>query len=82
MCLATPHHAEVERWQPSLYETSAFMLSMIGVLAHDTCAPAIEALRELIAQPADSYSLDLLHMEAEQRQKRIEERAETCNQKR
>jgi hypothetical protein len=55
------------------YEASAFILSMIGLLAHDTRAPAIEALRELIAQPADSYTLDLLHMAAEQRQKRVEE---------
>lgn len=58
------------------YEASAFMLSMIGALARDTRAPAIEALRELIAQPADSYSLDLLHMAAEQGQKRIEEQSE------
>jgi hypothetical protein len=58
------------------YEASAFILSMIGLLANDTRAPAIEALRDLVTQPADSYTLDLLHMAAEQRQKLVEENFE------
>lgn len=57
----------------SPFEAASFVRSMIQRLADDTSIEAIEALQELIAEPEDSYTLDLLHMAAEQRQKRAEE---------
>lgn len=57
----------------SPFEAASFVRTMIQRLADDTSIEAIEALQELITEPEDSYTLDLLHMAAEQRQKRAEE---------
>ncbi|MGY0833734.1 NACHT domain-containing protein [Azospirillum argentinense] len=58
------------------YDATNFLHALIGRLANDTGDEATEALRTLAAEPADSYSELILHMAAEQRQKRAEEALE------
>ncbi|WP_247894705.1 NACHT domain-containing protein [Azospirillum argentinense] len=55
------------------YDATDFLRGLIGRLANDTGDESTEALGALAAEPADTYSELILHMAAEQRQKRAEE---------
>ncbi|WP_391349256.1 NACHT domain-containing protein [Azospirillum sp. A23] len=55
------------------YDATDFLRGLIGLLANDTGDEATEALQALAAEPADTYSELIVHMAAEQRQKRAEE---------
>lgn len=55
------------------YDATLFLHAMMSSIAGDTTPAASLALQELIEEPADGYTAHLLHMAAEQRQKRAEE---------
>jgi hypothetical protein len=55
------------------HDATDFLRALIGRLANDTGAEAIDAMRALMAEPDDSYSEQIRHMAAEQRQKYAEE---------
>jgi hypothetical protein len=54
------------------HDATDFLRALINRMADDTSVEASEAIHELIAEPADSYTNLIRHMAAEQRQKRVE----------
>lgn len=57
----------------NLYNATDFLRTMINRIADDTSVEASEAMQALVAEPSDTYSDQIRHMAAEQRQKRAEE---------
>jgi hypothetical protein len=55
------------------HNAAEFIRSLISRLANDTSEEAEEAIQALVAEPVDTYSNWIMHMAAEQRQKRVEE---------
>lgn len=55
------------------YDATEFLRTLISRLANDTGDEAASLIRELADEPIDNYTDEILHMMAEQRQKRAEE---------
>ena len=55
------------------YNATDFLRTMINRIADDTSVDASEAMQALVTEPSDTYSDQIRHMAAEQRQKRAEE---------
>jgi hypothetical protein len=55
------------------YNATDFLLALIRRISNDTSVEAVEALHELISSPADTYTEQIRHLAAEQRQKLAEE---------
>lgn len=55
------------------YHATDFLRAMINRIADDTSTEASEAMQAIVNEPSDTYSDQIRHMAAEQRQKRAEE---------
>lgn len=55
------------------YDATEFLLTLISQLAKDSGDEAASLIRDLADEPIDSYTDEILHMVAEQRQRRSEE---------
>ncbi|WP_447782412.1 NACHT domain-containing protein [Pseudomonas plecoglossicida] len=55
------------------YNATDFLRAMINRIADDTSVEASEAMQALVTEPSDTYSDQIRHMAAEQRQKCAEE---------